>query len=75
MNESRARNARTPNETIYLNVIILSQPFLAQKGVVVWKIYLNKKWNDMMPMPTFDWNILSFTVVYDSEENRKTAYK
>jgi len=75
MNESRARNARTPNEAIYLNVIILSQPFLAQKGVVVWKIYLNKKWNDMMPMPTFDWNILSFTVVYDSEENRKTAYK
>ena len=26
-------------------------------------------------MPTFDWNILSFTVVYGSEENRKTAYK
>jgi len=40
-----------------------------------WNIYLNKKWNDMMPMPTFDWNILSFTVVYDSAENRKTTYK
>ena len=29
----------------------------------------------MMPMLTFDWNILSFTVVYDSQENCKTAYK
>jgi len=58
MNEARARNARTPNEAIYLNVIILFQPLLAQKGVVAWKIYLNKKWNDMMPMPTFDWNIV-----------------
>jgi len=75
MNEPRARNARAPNEAIYLNVIILCQPLLSQKGVLAWKLYHNRNANNMMPMLTFDWNILSFTVVYDSQENCKTAYK
>jgi len=75
MNEPRARNARAPNEAIYLNVIILCQPLLSQQGVLALKLYHNRNANDMMLVPTFNWNILSFTVVCDSEENCKTAYK
>jgi len=33
------------------------------------------KSNDMIPIPTLDWNITFFTVVFESEEAVKTAYK
>ena len=59
MNDPRSRNARAPNEATYLNVIVLCQPFLSQKEVFAWKLYHNKNPNSMMPMLTFEWNILA----------------
>ena len=58
MNDPHSRNARAPNEATYLNVIVMCQPFLSQKGFLAWKLYHNKNPNSMMPMLTFEWNIL-----------------
>mmetsp|Transcript_98883 Transcript_98883/g.159408 ORF Transcript_98883/g.159408 Transcript_98883/m.159408 type:complete len:393 (+) Transcript_98883:579-1757(+) len=60
MNDPRSRNSRAPNEATYLNVIVMCQPFLSQKEILAWKLYHNKNPNSMMPMLTFEWNILAF---------------
>jgi len=75
MYEPRSRNTKAPNGAIYPNMIVICQPLLSQKIVVACKLCHNMKSNDMIPMPTLDWNITFFTVVFESEEAAKTAYK
>ena len=65
---------REPNEAIYLNIVLLSQPLLSKKGAVALTIYHMKNPNGMQPQPTFKWCILSYKVVFDTTEHAQAAY-
>jgi len=48
---------KEPNEAIYLNIVLLSQPLLSKKGAMAMTIYHMKNPNSMQPQPTFKWCI------------------
>jgi len=65
---------KEPNEAIYLNIVLLSQPLLSKKGAMAMTIYHMKNPNSMQPQPTFKWCILSYKVVFNTTEHAQASY-
>jgi len=74
INSPKNKWNKEPNETIYLNIVLLSQSLLSKKGAVALTIYHMKNPNGMQPQPTFKWCILSYKVVFDTTDHAQAAY-
>ena len=74
INSPKNKWNKEPNEAIYLNMVLLSQPLLSKKGAVSLTIYHMKNPNGLQPQPTFKWCILSYKVVFDTTDHAQAAY-
>jgi len=74
INSSKKKWNKEPNEAIYLNIVLLSQPLLSKKGAVALMIYHMKNPNGMQTQPTFKWCILSYKVVFNTTDHAQAAY-